>query len=70
MKLKFSISEIILFSLYHSIVLEKEMATHSSVLENPMNRGVWQARVHKVARVGHDLAIKPPPPQYYASPLA
>ena len=30
-------------------------------LENPMNRGAWQATVHGVARVGHDLATKPPP---------
>ena len=27
-----------------------------SCLENPMDRGVWQATVHGVARVGHDLA--------------
>ena len=27
-------------------------------LENPMDRGVWQATVHRVARVGHDLATK------------
>ena len=33
-----------------------------SCLENPMDRGVWQATVHGVARVGHDLATKPPPP--------
>ena len=31
-----------------------------SCLENPMNRGAWQATVHGVARVGHDLATKPP----------
>ena len=31
-------------------------------LENPMDRGAWQAIVHGVARVGHDLATKPPPP--------
>ena len=31
-------------------------------LENPMDRGSWQATVHWVARVGHDLATKPPPP--------
>ena len=32
--------------------LEKEMATHSSYpcLENPMNRGAWQATVHWVAK--------------------
>ena len=32
--------------------LEKEMATHSSILawKNPMDRGAWQATVHKVAK--------------------
>ena len=25
-----------------------------SCLENPMNRGAWQATVHGVTRVGHD----------------
>ena len=36
--------------------LEKEMATHSSIicLENPMDRGTWRAAVHGFARVGHD----------------
>ena len=29
-----------------------------SCLENPMDRGLWQATVHGVARVGHDLATK------------
>ena len=33
-----------------------------SCLENSMNRGAWQATVHGVARVGHDLATKPQPP--------
>ena len=45
--------------------LEKEMATRSSILAwriNPMDRGAWRASVHGVARVGHDLATKPPPP--------
>ena len=32
-----------------------------SCLENPMDRGAWQATVHGFARVGHDLATKPPP---------
>ena len=32
-----------------------------SCWENPMDRGDWQATVHGVARVGHDLANKPPP---------
>ena len=31
-------------------------------LGNPTDRGAWQATVHGVARVGHDLAIKLPPP--------
>ena len=40
--------------------LEKEMATHSSVLawEIPW-RGAWQATVSGVARGGCDLAVKP-----------
>ena len=32
-----------------------------SCLENPMERGAWQATVHRIARVRHDLATKPPP---------
>ena len=31
---------------------------------NPMDRGAWQAMVHGVARTGHDLATKPPPPEH------
>jgi len=27
-----------------------------------MDRGAWQATVPGVARVGHNLATKPPPP--------
>ena len=34
-----------------------------SCLENPMDRRTWQATVHGVARVRHQLATKPPPPQ-------
>ena len=33
----------------------------SSCLENPMDRGAWQAAVHGVARVRHDLVTKPLP---------
>ena len=29
-----------------------------SCLENPMDRGAWQATVHGVSRVGQDLATK------------
>ena len=32
-----------------------------SCLGNPMDRGAWQATVHGVAGVGHNLVIKPPP---------
>ena len=40
------------------------MATHSSILawRIPMDRGAWQATVHGVTRVGHNLATKLPPP--------
>ena len=31
-----------------------------SCLGNPMDRGAWWATVHGVAKVGHDLAAKPP----------
>ena len=32
--------------------LEKEKATHSSILaqKNPMDRGAWRATVHRVAK--------------------
>ena len=33
-----------------------------SCLENSMDRGTWRAIVHGVARIGHNLATKPPPP--------
>ena len=41
--------------------LEKEMATHSSILawRITMDRGAWQATVHVgLKRVRHDLATK------------
>ena len=39
------------------------MATHSSILawKNSMDRGAWRATVHRITRVGQDLATKPPP---------
>ena len=37
-------------------------------LGNPMDRGAWQVIAHGVARVGHDLATKPPPHQSCAPP--
>ena len=33
-----------------------------SCLEKPMERGAWQATVHGVTRVRHNLVTKPPPP--------
>ena len=36
-------------------------------LGNPMDRGAWQAMVHGVARVGHDLGTKPPHPDITGS---
>ena len=38
--------------------LGEGMATHSSILawKIPMDRGTWQATVHRIARVKHDLA--------------
>ena len=35
---------------------------HYSCLDNPMDRGAWQATVHGVTTVGHDSVTKPPPP--------
>ena len=32
-----------------------------SGMENPMDRGAWQGTVRGIARVGHNLVIKPPP---------
>ena len=31
-----------------------------SCLENPTDKGAWQAAVHGVTRVGHNLETKPP----------
>ena len=35
-----------------------------SCLGNSMDRGAWQATVHGVTRVGHDLVTKLPPYLY------
>ena len=35
-----------------------------SCLGNAIDRGAWWATVHRVARVGHNLATKPPSPSY------
>ena len=41
------------------------MATHSSIpaWRIPMDRGAWQAAVHGITGVGHELATKPLPPK-------
>ena len=41
----------------------EEMAAHSSIpaWRIPMDRGAWQATVHGVAGVRHELATKPLP---------
>ena len=33
-----------------------------SCLRNPMDRGAWQATVHGVTTIGHNLVTKQPPP--------
>ena len=35
-----------------------------SCLENPMDGGAWQTRVHGVSRIRRDLSTKPPPPSW------
>ena len=35
-----------------------------SCLENSKDRGAWEDIVHGVAKVGHDLVTKLPPPLY------
>ena len=40
------------------VPLEKEMSPlQYSCLDNSMDRGAWQATVHGLTRVGHDLAV-------------
>ena len=34
---------------------------HYSCLENPMDRGAWQATVHGITKVRRSLVTKPPP---------
>ena len=48
--------------------LEKEMALQYSCLENPLDRGAWQATVHGVIRVRHNLATESPANSMHMSP--
>lgn len=41
--------------------LVKEMAIHSSILGNPMDRGAWRPTAHGAARLGHNLATTQQP---------
>ena len=41
--------------------LEEGMATHSSVLENPMHRGAWRAAAHGVAESDLTERLSPAP---------
>ena len=38
-----------------------------SCLENPIDRGAWQATVHGVIRVGHDLVTEQQQQSYFIS---
>ena len=44
-------------------ILEKELASQYSCLENSMDTGARWATVHSVTRSGHNLATKSPPPE-------
>ena len=59
-----STTHILFFDILFSILMEKGMATHSSILtwEIPWteDRGAWQATIHVVTRIRHNLATKPP----------
>ena len=45
--------------------LEKELATHSSILAWRIPLTEEPGRFHRVATVGHDLATKPPQPPHH-----
>ena len=44
-----------------SVYRGKDLKKRGCMYMNPMERGAWQATVHGVARVRHDLATTPPP---------
>ena len=56
---------LILFPFFISVVCwlcGEGNGNHYCYLENPMDRGAWQATVHGVTSSGHDLVTKLPPP--------
>ena len=53
--------QIYVLSLCFSPRRRKRQPTPVFHLWNPMDRGAWQATVHGVTRVGHNLATKPLP---------
>ena len=48
------------WSLGHEDRLEEEMVTHFSILKNPMDRGAWQATIHRVAKSQRQLSTHMP----------
>ena len=44
-----------------SVYRGKDLKKRRCMYTNPMERGAWQATVHGVARVRHDLTTTPPP---------
>ena len=56
-----------LFALHRNVIIHSNIAGEGngsplqySCLEHPMDRGAWQAPVHGVSRIGHNLVTKPP----------
>ena len=56
------VQETLVRSLGQENSLEKEMATRSSSLGNPIDKEAWWATACGVTRVRHDSATKPLPP--------
>ena len=56
-----TMQEIRVQSLGREDPLERKIATHSSILAWRIHgKGAWQATIHRVTRVRHDLVTKPP----------
>ena len=46
---------------YDPVILSIFLKKMKTLTRIPMDRGAWQATVHGVTRVRHDLVTKPPP---------